>query len=63
MHQGSELNLQIELAHLRATCNSLAQRNAVLVNEIDKVRERNIELRDRNTRLLSMIQELEAREQ
>jgi len=63
MHQGSELKVQIELAHLRAECDRLAQRNAVLVNEIDKVRERNIELRDRNTKLLSMIQELEAREQ
>lgn len=49
MHQGIELNLQIELAHLRAECDRLAQHNA--------------ELRERNTRLLSMLQELEAREQ
>jgi hypothetical protein len=40
-----------------------AQRNAVLVVEIDRVREQNVELRDRNTRLLSQIQELKAREQ
>jgi hypothetical protein len=40
-----------------------AHRNAVLVVEIDRLREKNVELRDCNTRLLSRMQELEAREQ
>jgi len=48
---------------LNADCTRLAQRNAALVLEIDKMRERNIELLHRNTRLLSIMQESEAREQ
>lgn len=41
----------------------LAHRNAVLVVELDELRKRYLEVRDRNTRLLSQMQELEAREQ
>lgn len=66
-----------EIERLRQECTRLAQRNTVLVSEIDTAREvmlrqdnemsnlrqRNSDLRDRNTRLLSQIQEMEAREQ
>lgn len=66
-----------ETHDLNAECTRLAQRNAVLVAEIETIREimrkqdnelsnlrqRNSDLRERNTRLLSTIQELEVREQ
>lgn len=55
--------LKTERDEAEKQCDMLAHRNAVLVIEIDKLRERNVELRDRNVRLLSQIQELEAREQ
>ena len=41
----------------------LRQQLCVANAEIGKLRDNNVELRDRNTRLLSQIQELEAREQ
>lgn len=55
--------LKTERDEAEKQSDMLAHRNAVLVIEIDKLRERNVELRDRNVRLLSQIQELEAREQ
>ena len=69
--------LRADLAEAHIEMTRLAQRNAVLVSEIDTAREvmlrqdnemsnlrqRNSDLRERNTRLLSQIQELEAREQ
>lgn len=55
--------LQAQRDEANKQCDMLAHRNAVLVVEIDRLREKNVELRDRNTRLLSQIQELEAREQ
>ena len=48
---------------LNADCTRLAHRNAALVLEIDNMRKRNVELLHRNTRLLSVMQESEAREQ
>jgi len=55
--------IEIERDEANRQCDMFAHRNAVLLVEIDRVREQNVELRDRNTRLLSQIQELEAREQ
>ena len=66
-----------EIKRLRAECDRLAHRNVVLVNECDTLREivsrqdheasnlrqRNSDLRERTTRLLSALQEYEAREQ
>ena len=69
--------LRADMAEAHIEMTRLASRNAVLVSEIDTAREvmlrqdnemsnlrqRNSDLRDRNTRLLSQIQEMEVREQ
>jgi hypothetical protein len=55
--------LQAQRDEANKQADMLAHRNAVLVVELDELRKRYLEVRDRNTRLLSQMQELEAREQ
>jgi hypothetical protein len=47
---------------LQKECNRLAARNTLLVNEIDTLRQQLRECRERNVKLLSQLQEFEARE-
>lgn len=53
----------VTLREREAMCDHLAQRNAVLVTEIDAVRKQLKEAKERNTLYLSRLQEYEAREQ
>ena len=59
----TEQRLLRMIEQIKGECDRLAQRNAVLVAEIDAIRATLKDTKDRNVRLLSQLQEYEAREQ